>query len=81
MELPTGWYLRSLGKGLLPVLTNTPPDHEYCGYCGQFVPARFYSKQGYICLECNMLRQRPDLSADQRISSWRKRAQAREAQP
>lgn len=78
MELPAGWYVRSFGKGLLPMLTNTPPDHEYCTTCGQFVDTRFYSTQSHICLECNMVRQRPDLPPDQRISSWRKRAQRQE---
>ena len=50
--LDAGWRWERLGKGLKPVLTNTPRRRRYCQGCGVWVRPKNYYPTRSRCREC-----------------------------
>lgn len=50
--LANGWRRQRLGKGLDPVLTNTPRGRIYCVSCGFWIRPKNYYKSRRACVEC-----------------------------
>lgn len=54
--LPPGWRWHAMDARVLPSLTNTPPDQDYCVPCGQFVPLEDYYAEIHCCRACSIAR-------------------------